>query len=161
MLALAQWLESTSISHHIQTTLWLIPLLQTIHIIAIAMVLSAVLMVDLRILGLGASQTLAQTSARFVPWLWTGLLLLALTGIPLIVGEPKRALPNPAFQLKMLMLALTIALVLVFQTSLRHVGFWEGGSPARKLTCGLAVAVFALWCAIAVAGRWIAYIPED
>lgn len=161
MLALAQWLESTVLSQEIQKALWLIPLLQTIHIIAIAMVLSSVLMVELRILGLGTSLTMTQTSARYVPWLWTGLSLLAVTGSALIIGEPKRALPNPAFQIKMLILATAVAPVLAFQTSLRrNIAFWEGHSPERRLTGGFAVVVFLLWCAVAVAGRWIAYLPS-
>jgi hypothetical protein len=85
--------------------------------------------------------------------------LLAATGLGLIVGEPKRALPNPAFQIKMLMLAVTLAVALAFQTSLRrNLAFWEGHSRGRKLTGGVAVIVFFLWCAIAVAGRWIAYV---
>jgi hypothetical protein len=159
MLALAHWLESTALSQAIQKALWLIPLLQTIHIIAIAMVLSSVLMVGLRILGVGTSVTMAQTCARYLPWLWTGLALLALTGVALIIGEPKRALPNPAFQIKMLILAIVVAVVLAFQTSLhRDSAFWEGHTPARKLAGTFAVVVFALWCAIAVAGRWIAYM---
>ena len=127
MLALAQWLEHTSVSQEIQKALWLIPLLQTAHIIAIAMVLPSILMIELRILGVGKSLSMTQTSARYAPWLWTGLVLLAATGLGLIVGEPKRALPNPAFQIKMLMLAVTLTVALAFQTSLRrNIAFWEG-----------------------------------
>ena len=161
MLALAHWLESTALSQEIQKALWLIPLLQTIHIIAIAMVLTSVLMVGLRILGFGAAATMAQTSTRYLPWLWIGLALLALTGVALIIGEPKRALPNPAFQIKMLILAVVIAAALAFQISLRRNGaFWEKDSAARKLAGAGVVVAFALWCAIAVAGRWIAYLHE-
>jgi hypothetical protein len=102
---------------------------------------------------------MAQTARRFVPWLWTGLVVLAATGLALIVGEPKRSLPNSAFQLKMILLALAIALTLVFQLSLRRTTtFWEEKRPGRTVTVVLAIATFVLWCAIAVAGRWIAYM---
>src|SRR5713226_8189848 len=159
MHALAQWLANTSISDAIQRALWLIPLLQTVHILAIAMVLSSVAMIDLRILGIGRSQSMVQAARRFVPWIWTGLVLLAVTGILLIVGEPKRSLPNPAFQLKMLMLAIAIAGALAFRASLRpDTTFWTRSSNAGRLTNALAILAFLLWCAIAVAGRWIAYI---
>ena len=159
MQALAQWLASTPASQSIRRALWLIPLLQSVHILAIAMVLSSVAMIDLRILGVGRSQTMVQTARRFVPWLWTGLVLLAATGLALIVGEPERSLPNAAFQLKMILLALAIALTLVFQLSLRrNTTFWEEKRPGRTVTVVLAIATFVLWCAIAVAGRWIAYM---
>jgi hypothetical protein len=158
MQEFADWLAGTAMSLTIQQALWLIPLLQTIHILAIAMVISSVAMVDLRILGIARSQTMAQTAHRFVPWLWSGLVLLALTGAILIIGEPKRSLPNPAFQIKMLLLALAIVVTLAFQASLRrNSSIWDDASR-RTATSVLALSAFALWCAIAVAGRWIAYI---
>jgi hypothetical protein len=125
------------------------------------MVLSSVGMVELRILGIVKSLTMTQTAARFVPWLWAGLVVLALTGLALIIGEPKRALPNPAFQIKMLVLAIMLAVTLAFQASLRwDKTFWEGHSLGRMATSGFAVVCFLLWCAIAIAGRWIAYVQS-
>src|SRR4029079_9054776 len=105
MHAFAEWLASTSISIRVQEILGLIPLLQTVHILAIAMVLSAALMVDLRILGFPRTSTLAETVQRFMPWLWTGLALLLASGLILIIGEPRRTLDhNPAFTAKMILL---------------------------------------------------------
>ena len=69
---------------------------------------------DLRIFGLaGRRSTLAQTAGQYLPWIWRGLLVLALTGATLIIGEPVRSLVNPAFQAKMLMLAIAIAVTLL------------------------------------------------
>lgn len=159
MLALAQWLSETPLSLGIQKILWLIPLLQTIHILAIAMVISSVLMIALGVLRAAPAQSIAETAHRFVPWVWTGLVLLAATGITLILGEPKRSLPNPAFQIKMLMLALAIATICVFQVSVRRkAAFWNNAGRRRALINMLAIGALVLWCAIAVAGRWIAYI---
>ena len=153
----AQWLAATAVSHAIQRALWLIPLLQAIHILAIAMVLSAAAMIGLNILRTTRSQTMAATTHRFVPWLWGGLAVLAATGILLILGEPKRSLPNPAFQIKMVLLALAIAATLAFQVSFRRAPARWDGAPrvgARAAT----VFTLVLWCAIAFAGRWIAYL---
>jgi len=158
MQAFAQWLASTPVSQGIQKALWLIPILQAIHIMGIAMVLAAVAMVDLRILGLaGRSQTMGETARRFVPWLWTGLAVLATTGIVLVIGEPTRSLLNLAFQIKMALLACAVAVTLVFQASLRrNMPMWEDGR--RNAVKVLAAFTFLVWCAIAVAGRWIAYV---
>jgi len=160
MQALAQWLAATPASRGIAGALWLIPVLQAVHILAIAAVLSAVMLVDLRILQVaGRSQTMAETAHRFVPWIWTSLVVLAATGLLLIIGEPKRSLLNPAFQLKMLLLALAIAVTLAFQISLRrNLALWNDDAPAGRLMSAFAVLTFLLWCAIAVAGRWIAYL---
>jgi len=163
MQAFAQWLGSTQISHSIQRAIWLIALLQAIHIVAIAMVLSSVAMLELRILGVTRSQSITETAHRFMPWLWAGLVVLASTGILLIIAEPKRTLDNNlAFDLKMLMLAAAIVVTLAFQASLsRHVALWEDRPQKRKLLSAFAAFTLLLWCAIAVAGRWIAYVRVE
>jgi hypothetical protein len=159
MLALAQWLSQTRASLALQDLVWLVPLVQTIHILAIAMVLSSVLMIALRILRFAAAQPMIETAHRFVPWIWSGLLLLAGSGATLIVAEPQRALPNPVFQIKMALLALAVTITIAFQMSLRRrTALWADNARAPRFAAVLAVATFALWCAIAAAGRWIAYI---
>jgi|SRR5262245_22674836 len=162
MQEFAQWLADGVFSQWLQRALWPIILLQTLHILAIAMVLSSVAMVELRVLGLASGQSMTRTAQRFLPWLWTGLGLLAASGIVLVIAEPKRTLDNnPAFQLKMLMLAIAIAMTVAFQVSLRrNAGLWETKAPGRKTLGVLAVLTLTLWLAIAVAGRWIAYVRE-
>src|SRR3954454_18259569 len=110
---------------------WTLP----IHIVAIGVVLSSVAMLELRILGATRSQSMAETAHRFLPWLWTGLVVLASTGIVLIIAEPKRTLDNNlAFELKMLMLAAAIAVTLALQASLnKQVALWEARPQKRKL----------------------------
>jgi hypothetical protein len=162
MTTLAQWLSQTQASLALRDLVWLVPLVQTIHILAIGMVLSAVLMIELRILRFAAAQPMADTARRFVPWIWSGLLLLAASGATLILAEPQRALPNPAFQIKMALLALAATITVAFQMSLRRrAALWDDSARSRRLAAVLAVATFALWCTIAVAGRWIAYIKAS
>jgi uncharacterized membrane protein len=156
----AEWLVETPLSHTIQGALWVIPTIQTVHILAIAAVLSSAVMISLRVFGLaGRAQTMQQVGRRFLPWLWCGFGVLAVSGCLLIVGEPKRSLLNPAFQAKMAMLAAAILMSLVFQHSVRiNAIFWERAPARRRATQAAAVAAIILWCAIIVAGRWIAYI---
>ena len=162
MQALAQWLADTSLSQGLQRALWLIILLQTVHILGIAMVLSSVAMVELRILGFASAQTMTQTARRFMPWIWTGLVVLATTGVGLVIGEPRRTFDNnPAFQIKIFMLAIAVAMTIAFQVSLRqNAGLWKAVPSSRKTVSALAIVTFMLWLAIAVAGRWIAYVRE-
>ena len=162
MQALAQWLAGTAISQGLQRALWLIILLQTVHILAIAAVLSSVVMVELRVLGWTSAQSMAQTAHRFLPWIWWSLIVLAATGLLLVIAEPKRTLDNnPAFLLKMAMLAVAVAMTLAFQRSLRrHAGFWEAAPSKRKMVGVLAIVTLGLWLFVAVAGRWIAYVRE-
>ena len=155
----AGWLAQTGPSQFIQNVLWIIPAVQTVHILAIAAVLSSVAMIDLRILGLAGRATMAETADRYLPWIWWGLLALAVTGVTLITGEPVRSLTNPAFQIKMGLLIAAVAITLVFQRTVRrHAPAWEAPGPAAGTIRAAALATLLLWFAIAVAGRWIAYM---
>ena len=64
----------------IQTHEWIIPTVQSVHIVAIGIVLASVFMIDLRILGVaGRDQSLVDTTARFGPWLSGALGVLLVT----------------------------------------------------------------------------------
>src|SRR5438477_11750559 len=109
------WLEQTPLSQAIQTTSWVVPAVQTIHILAIAAVMSSVLMLDLRLLGVvGTDQPLARATSRFRPVIWWTLPILLATGVVMIIGEPARSLANSVFQLEMLLLLAAIGGPLTF-----------------------------------------------
>ncbi len=153
------WLEQTPLSQTIQSAGWIVPAVQTVHILSIAAVMSSVLMVDLRLLGiLGRDQPLARVSERFRPVIWWTLPVLLATGTIMIIGEPVRSLENPVFQLKMALLVAAMIVTLSYQVPLgRDPSFWER-APGRRWTVQIiAVLSLALWMGIVFAGRWIAY----
>jgi cobalamin synthase len=155
------WLGGTPASLVIQKVFWIIPVVQTVHILAISVVVASMAMFDLRLLGLaGKRHSVVSLSTRFLPWLWGALIVLAVSGSILIVGEPKRALGNPAFLAKMCMLATAIVVTLSFQAVLKR--DLTGGSgdlapPHFALAKITGLLSLALWAGIAVAGRLIAY----
>src|ERR1700687_2467671 len=89
------WLGATPASLVIQKVFWIVPTVQTVHILAISVVLASMAMFDLRLLGLaGTRNSIASLSRRFMPWLWGALIVLAASGWILIVGEPEGSLAN-------------------------------------------------------------------
>src|SRR4029453_3865290 len=119
MHAFADWLAQTQTSTVIQNVSWIIPTVQTVHIVCVAIVVSATFLVSLRVLGVfDRSETLAALAHRFLPWIWYALVVLLVTGSLLIIGEPGRSLMNPAFGLKMLMLVVVASLTAVLQRPL-------------------------------------------
>lgn len=142
-----------------QTTSWIVPLVQTIHILAIAAVMSSVLMIDLRLLGIvGRDQPLARVSDRFRPVIWWTLPILLVTGILMIIGEPVRSLESPVFQLKMALLVAAMIVTLSYQVPLGRVpSFWDLSIGRRGVARIIAVLSLLLWVGIVFAGRWIAY----
>jgi hypothetical protein len=158
----SEWLATTSLSLTIQNVTWIIPAVQTVHILCVAAVFSSVLMVDLRLLGITQrSLPLPQVTSRFLAWLWLFLVILLITGSLLIIGEPERSLLNPAFFWKMTMLFTVVVLTLVIARPLRgDATFWEASAGRTIAGRLIAVVSIALWSGIIFAGRWIAYVAS-
>jgi hypothetical protein len=156
----AEWLSTTSPSVFIQNhNSWVIPTIQSIHIMGIGVVLGSVFMIYLRILGWAAlDQTLRQTTSRFGPWLTGGLWLMLVTGLLMVVGEPVRELVTFSFWLKMFLVAVSTVIATVFQISLlKHEQRWEDILIKRRSIQGLAILTFLIWVCIIILGRLIAY----
>ena len=160
MKQFAEWLSTTSPSVFLQEhNTWAIPVIQSIHIVGIALVMGSVLMIDLRILGwAGTDQTLQQTSRRFGPWLTASLWLMLVTGILMVIGEPVRELVTFSFWFKMALVAIGTIIAALFRMSLRrHEQQWEETRTHRASTRGLAIASFLIWFGVILLGRFIAY----
>src|SRR6266849_3838692 len=156
---LYKWLAATPLSHTIQTTSWIIPTIQIIHILGVAVLFSSAVLVDLRIWRLLERDIpLAQVARRFLPSIWPVLLILLVTGSLLIVGEPRRSLLNSTFYLKMALLAVAILLTAGLQRSLSSSpNFWDRDRWRRMAGRFAATVSILVWCSILFAGRWIAY----
>jgi hypothetical protein len=154
------WLAATSISQTIQTVEWIVPAVQTIHILAVAAVVTSALMINLRMLGIrGNDQSVAAVAKRFLPFIWWPLPVLLASGAVLIVAEPARSLENPVFILKMGLLLAAVGITLASQVPLReNAAFWELSPGRRRAAQLIAATSIPLWVAIICAGRWIAYI---
>ena len=155
----SKWLAATPLSHTIQTAGWIIPTLQTIHILSVAVVFSSATLVNLRIWRLlQRDAPLPEIARRFLPAIWPVLFILLLTGSLLIVAEPRRSLVNSTFYLKMALLAVAVVLTAGLQR-------WISSSPnswdsdlRRRMTGRFAATLsIVVWCGIVFAGRWIAY----
>ena len=160
LLSIIQWIAHTRASDTISNATWIIPLFQTIHIVAIAVVVSTMGMLDLRLMGVsGTRYSMRSSVQRYVPWMWVSVLVLLCTGAVLIVGEPERSLGNWVFQVKMGLLASVLIITLVFsQVVRRNIDSWEKSATHQRTAKLTGLISLLLWVGIVVAGRWIAYI---
>lgn len=155
----AQWLSRTSPSHVLRVhESWLIPGVQSIHIVGIAIILGSLLMVVLRILGWAwTDQTLRQTTQRFGPWLVGALCLQLVTGLVLIIAEPVRELVNFSFWTKMIFVAVGTTLVTIFLAKVPPEDRPGEVLVHRSSVRSLAVMTLVIFLCIVVLGRLIAY----
>lgn len=156
--AVSVWLGRTAVSGWIQETAWVIPTIQSVHIVAIAAVMSAVLLLDLRLAGVvGANDSVARFTHRYLPWIWWGALALLLTGAVLVVGEPERSLENLTFIIKMGLVLAVVGITLVIQRPIRTDALYWESHERRVVVRSLAWLSLAVWVAIVCCGRMIAY----
>ena len=156
LLDFCYFLESTELNAAIQANFWIVPTMQTLHILAMASVLIGALLINLRILSLHAkSEPIANIITRYKSLVWFPLPILLITGCIMIVGEPARSLTNPAFQIKMVML-----LAVLFITFFLQRKWQKDHSYAQTdvISYPLAMLSLGLWVGIVSAGRWIAYV---
>ena len=155
---LALSISDTSVSLWLQTNFWAIPTIQVFHILALAAAFGAILMINLRIFGFaGIDRTMAETERRYTRWVWWALLVMALSGLGLVIAEPIRELINPIFWIKMALVIVALITSLWF-----HRGVMKRLAAGGAITGGIkagAVFIVVLWCVIMACGRWIAYAP--
>lgn len=168
---LTDWIRSTALvdfaldmsewpfSQWIVSQFWAIPILQMLHIVAIAGSFAAVLMLNLRIFHMAGHATLEETANRYIRVLWGSLALVILSGGLMLFGDTVRNLINSIFWIKMIMVVIGIVTAVAFARSLVRqsiIGDTEVVTGGTKAT---ALFLVILWCAIMFAGRWIAYAP--
>ena len=160
IVQLCDWLEATPLSQTLQGLTWFVPLVQTIHILSIAVVMTSVGTLDFKLLGLaGRAEPLSVMVSTLMPWIWSALVMLLVSGALLTVTEPSRELMNAAFRVKMLMVLVIASMLLLLQRRLqRDPNYWGLSRHRRGAARAIGAGSLVLLVGIVVAGRWIAYI---
>jgi hypothetical protein len=135
------------------------PIIQTVHILGIAVVMGSVVLLNFRILGLAVpSQGVSDMTSRIMPWFGWALASNIFSGAFFVLGRPNRYFNNPVFLWKMSFLIAAVALALfVFLMHKKQPGYWEVTSR-KWLARGIALLSLGCWIMVITAGRWIAYL---
>ena len=150
MAGFPEWLHDTALSQTIQKVEWIVPAVQSVHIVMVGIVFVSSLAICLRVLGKsGMDQGFDAIWRRYTPWMRAALVVLLLTGIVLIIGEPVREFGATSFWMKMLLIGVAGML-----------NARLGRAPQAPSAKGRALALIGVWCAIIFLGRAIAYDVE-
>jgi Family of unknown function (DUF6644) len=153
----AGWLQGTSASGSIQSVSWIIPLIQSIHIVMIGVVFVSCLMIALRVLGvMRTDEPVEAVWRRFAPWMWSALVVMAATGITLVVGEPEREFGAVSFWMKMVLVAIGVAGTALYGRSLKAAAVGVP-APFSMSAKAASILIVIVWLAVIFLGRAIAY----
>jgi hypothetical protein len=159
LLSFLEWLASTHYSVALHESLFMYPLIESTHVLALTLFVGLAVMLDLRLLGLTLKDVpVSEVLDRVLPWTKAGFVVMMVTGLLLFYAIPVRNYQNIFFRIKVVMLLLAGLNVWVFHTRVeRRVADWDLDPVAPKGARVAAVVSLVLWAAIVVAGRMIAY----
>jgi hypothetical protein len=170
LAALLAQLESSGLAEWLRGSLKAIPVIEAIHVMAIAVVFGTIFIVDLRLLGYpGNSRSFTRTSNELLRWTWGAFALAVTTGILLFVPNANTYFNNTPFLFKMGALVCAGLNMAVFHlVTARTVHQWDKDVPVIGAGRIAATVSIVIWTAVIFLGRWIGFtkgydfgVPED
>jgi hypothetical protein len=156
---LFKWLYDLPFAELIRSNELAFPWLESVHVLAITLVLGSIAVADLRLLGLASvKRPVTQVLDEVLPITWVAFAIAAITGFAMFTSNAVEYSHNKPFQFKMIMMVLAGLNMLGFQLiTFRGVGRWN---DAVKTPGGARFAgIFSLvsWLSIVAFGRWIGF----
>lgn len=170
MFAAFEFMQNSALSEYLRTSLKAMPIVEAIHVMAIATVFGTIALVDLRLLGFpGVQRSFSKLHHELLQWTWMAFGVAVITGVLLLVVNAVTYYRNTAFWVKMVLIAVAGINMLVFERyTSRSVASWDKGvMPPRAARLAGALSL-VLWISVIFFGRWIGFtkgydfsIPED
>ena len=155
MLSVFQAIEFSAVGQAIKTSSWAFAVIESIHLLALAVIGGAVLMLDLRLLGFGLKrQSIPDVAREAWPWLIVSLIVMLVTGFALFVSEATKCYYSTPFWVKMTSLALAIAFTFTVR---RKVSMNDREQVRPALLKLVALVSLTLWFGVGAGGRWIGF----
>ena len=152
------WLETLPLATSIGESWWF-PLLESLHVVAVVLVVGSILMVDLRLLGLAArSYAVSRLCRDLVPWTWGTFAVAVLTGTGLFITRASHYVGNTAFQFKLAFLLLAgINMAILHHGAFKSVAQWDRSATPAAAKAAAAVSLL-IWIGVVLAGRWTGHL---
>ena len=155
ILPFVTWLDDSALGHAIRDSRWLFPVIEASHLLGLAVLGGCVLIVNMRLLGLGLrGQPAAEVAGDVRPFMLTSLSVMLVSGFLLFASEAIKCSEHTAFWFKMSCLALAIIATFTIQNRAIQAEDRNGGSFQVKL---VALISIALWTGVGIGGRWIGF----
>ena len=156
---LLTWIERSPPGVVLRESAWLYPMVEICHILGCVVLVGAAAMFDVRLLGLSSAVSVQALARHLLPWARAGLALAAPTGALLFISDATSLAVNPAFQLKLVLIALAILNTLVFHRwTGRSMTSWDLGRPTPVGAKVAGLVSLLLWSGVVIGGRLIAYV---
>jgi hypothetical protein len=159
LLPFVQWLADTSGSVALRESLYVYPLVESVHVLTLCVFLGMAVMFDLRLLGITLTTVpTSQLKKRLGPWITGGFIVMMTTGVLLLYANPMRSYQSLWFRMKMVALALAGVNAFVFHRTIdQRIAEWDEDPVPPSAVRFAGARSLVLWTIVVVAGRMIAY----
>lgn len=159
LLPFCQWLADTQGSIALHESLFMYPLIESVHVLTLTLFVGMTMVMDLRLTGLAFRKIpVSDVVERLQPWIFVGFFIMVVSGVLLFYAIPVRSYHNIFFRTKVVFLILAGWNAWAFHTGVfTSVASWGRSEepPQRARMAGMASLV--LWAGIIITGRMIAY----
>jgi len=156
-------LEASGLATTIRNSLFLFPLIESVHVIGLTMVFGTIVIIDLRLLGIASTRRPFTAIASDVfKWTWMAFAVTATTGALMFITNASTYYQSAYFRAKMALLALSGLNMLVFElTARRSIHAWDRNASAPASGRAVAVLSLVIWIGVIVLGRWIGFTTSS
>jgi uncharacterized membrane protein len=156
MASVFQWIEQSWLGTSVNNSLWAFAAFEAVHLLALAVIGGAILVVGLRMLGwVFPRQRVAEVATEARPWMIGSIVAMFLTGIPLMASLAlSKYYFNEAFRLKMYFLA--AALLFTFFVR-QPVALGDDARANSRMAKAVAIMSVLLWSGVGIMGRGIGF----
>ena len=160
--ALIAFFEDGGLADRIRENEYLFPLIESVHVLAVCLVVGSILAVDLRLLGAAYTrQPVSRVTKGILPLTWCAFCVAIASGSLLFISNATKYLANGYFDTKILLIGAAGLNMAVFHLiGAKDLPRWESAAVpplAARLAGGLSIM---LWIAVIVCGRWIGFTME-
>jgi hypothetical protein len=157
--SVSHWLYETPFATAVRESDWAFSMVETVHVLGLALMVGTVAVVDFRLLGLVfRRQPASQVMAQVLPLTWAGFVVMAASGLVLFVASAEKLL-HWVFGAKVALLIVAGLNPLIFHSVVhRGISGWDEGGASPVQAKAAALLSLLLWSAIIVLGRLVAYV---
>jgi uncharacterized protein DUF6644 len=160
VIGILQWINDQPLADNIRGSYWMFPAIETIHVIAIVIVLGSITRLDMRLMGLvWRNRPVTEVSEEMLPWTWTSFVVATVFGLLLWSSKPIDYFQIAFFDVKMILILLAGVNMLLFQfVTFKTVAQWDRDPlppPPARLAGALSMV---FWLGVVICGRLIGFV---
>lgn len=157
-------LETTQLAVFIQLSTWAFPAIESLHVLAIGIVVGVIAVMDFRLLGIASTKWPVRLVSRHtLPWVWMAFVLAVISGSLMFVSRATVYYANTSFRWKMALLLLAGLNMLIFELiTARTAPNWDTDTAKIPRAAKIAATLsLLLWISVVAAGRWVGFSMQE